>query len=147
MLKYLARYTHRVAISDRRIVTIQDAGVTFRYRDNTRGQQVMTLDGVEFLRRFLLHVLPTGFVRIRYFGLFANRHRTSNLARCRQLLAAATAEPTPPTTNVLATPAPAKDEPYPCPVCSTGRLVRVGTITPESELGLAAWAPVARDTS
>ena len=58
VLKYLARYTHRVAISDRRILDIQDAGVTFRYRDNTRGQQVMTLDGVEFLRRFLLHVLP-----------------------------------------------------------------------------------------
>ncbi|MCC6552395.1 MAG: transposase [Polyangiaceae bacterium] len=73
VLKYLARYTHRVAISDARILDIQDAGVTFRYRDNTRGPQIMTLDGVEFLRRFLLHVLPTGFVRIRYFGLLANR--------------------------------------------------------------------------
>src|SRR5207237_1506825 len=75
VLKYLARYTHWVAISNRRILDIQDAGVTFRYRDNTRGQQVMTLGGVEFLRRFLLHVLPTGFVRIRYYGLLANRCR------------------------------------------------------------------------
>ena len=87
MLKYLARYTHRVAISDRRILAIEDNGVTFRYRDNARGPQVMTLDGVEFLRRFLLHVLPSGFVRIRYFGLLANRGRAKNLAQCRALLA------------------------------------------------------------
>ena len=62
---------------------------TFRYRDNaTGGQKSMTLDGLEFLRRFLLHVLPTGFVRIRYYGLLANRHRAQNLERCRALLAA-----------------------------------------------------------
>ena len=76
VFKYLARYTHRVAISDRRILSLDDKGVTFRYRDNAKGgQKSMTLDGVEFLRRFLLQVLPTGFVRIRYYGLLANRHR------------------------------------------------------------------------
>lgn len=147
VLKYLARYTHRVAISDRRIVDIQDAGVTFRYRDNTRGEQVMTLDGVEFLRRFFLHVLPTGFVRIRYFGLFANRNRARNLARCRGLLAAATAALMPPTASASATPEPPKDELKQCPVCSTGRLLYVGPIAPANELGLAARAPVQRDTS
>jgi hypothetical protein len=107
----------------------------------------MTLDGVEFLRRFLLHVLPTGFVRIRYFGLFANRNRARNLARCRGLLAAATAAPMPPTASAPATPEPAKDELKQCPVCSTGRLLYVGAIAPESELDLAARAPVPRDTS
>jgi hypothetical protein len=77
VLKYLAGYTHRVAISDRRILAIHDDAVTFRYRDRTDGnrQRIMTLDGVEFLRRFLLHVLPTGFVRVRYFGFLANRGR------------------------------------------------------------------------
>jgi hypothetical protein len=147
VLKYLARYTHRVAISDRRIVDIQDAGVTFRYRDNTRGQQAMTLGGVEFLRRFLLHVLPPGFVRIRYFGLFANRNRAKNLARCRELLAAAPGAAKPPTANAPATPEPAKDDLNRCPACSTGRLLCVGVISPANQLGLDAWAPVPRDTS
>jgi Putative transposase/Transposase zinc-binding domain len=147
VLKYLARYTHRVAISDRRIVDIQDAGVTFRYRDNTRGHQVMTLGGVEFLRRFLLHVLPAGFVRIRYFGLLANRSRAKNLARCRALLAAAPDASRPPTANVPATPAPGKDDPHRCPACSSGRLLCVGVIAPANQLDIEAWAPVLRDTS
>jgi len=87
VLKYLARYTHRVAISDRRIQSIDDRDVTFQYRDNAAGgQRSMSLDGREFLRRFLLHVLPTGFVRIRYYGLLANRARKKNLERCRALL-------------------------------------------------------------
>jgi hypothetical protein len=147
VLKYLARYTHRVAISDRRIVDIQDAGVTFRYRDNTRGQQVMTLGGVEFLRRFLLHVLPSGFVRIRYFGLLANRNRATTLARCRELLAAAPGAARPPAANAPATPEPAKDDPHRCPACSTGRLLCVGVIARANEPYLDAWAPVLRDTS
>lgn len=147
VLKYLARYTHRVAISDRRIHAIQDAGVTFRYRDNTRGQQSMTLGGVEFLRRFLLHILPTGFVRIRYFGLLANRNRVRNLARCRALLAAAPGAVRPPTANASATPEPATDDPHRCPSCSTGRLLCVGVIAPANHRDLDAWAPVPRDTS
>jgi len=90
VLKYLARYTHRVAISNSRIVALTAEHVRFRYRDRKRGDvtRTMTLGGVEFLRRFLLHVLPKGFVRIRHFGLFANRRRKAKLAHCRALLAA-----------------------------------------------------------
>ena len=147
VLKYLARYTHRVAISDRRILDIQDAGVTFRYRDNLRGPQVMTLDGVEFLRRFLLHVLPTGFVRIRYFGLFGNRCRAQNLARCRELLAA---DPSPATASAPSEPAapkPAEDDRDRCPCCATGRLRWVAVLARVPALDMDAWAPIARDTS
>ena len=147
MLKYLARYTHRVAISDRRILDIQDAGVTFRYRDNTRGQQVMTLDGVEFLRRFLLHVLPTGFVRIRYFGLLANRNRAQNLARCRELLAADTTTAETSAPSAPSAPTPAEEERDLCPCCGTGRLRYVGILPKAPVPALDAWAPIARDTS
>ena len=147
VLKYLARYTHRVAISDRRILDIQDAGVTFRYRDNTRGQQVMTLDGVEFLRRFLLHVLPTGFVRIRYFGLLANRNRAKNLAQCRKLLAADSTTAKASTPSEPSAPKPADEERDRCPCCGTGRLRNVGTLSPAPIPGLDVWAPIARDTS
>jgi len=93
-LKYLARYTHRVAISNRRIASVTDQYVSFRYRDRSRDNatRTMTLTGIEFLRRFLLHVLPKGFVRIRHFGLLANRVRKAKLARCRELLGTQTAE-------------------------------------------------------
>lgn len=121
VLKYLARYTHRVAISNRRIVSLSDAHVTFRYRDRVNGNQMRTmkLRGVEFLRRFLLHVLPKGFVRIRHFGLLANRVRNANLARCRSLLGAST------TTKLDSeTPTANRDEDpgLLCPTCRAGRL-------------------------
>jgi len=150
VLKYLARYTHRVAISDGRILGIQDAGVTFRYRDNERGPRTMTLDGVEFLRRFLLHVLPTGFVRIRYYGLFANRCRAQNLDRCRALLAA---DPTMPAaaakaaTDPTPAPKPAEDDRYLCPCCGIGRLRCVGVLLPVPMQDLNTCAPITRDTS
>jgi hypothetical protein len=140
VLKYLARYTHRVAISDRRILSIDGDAVSIAYRDNRSGShRVMALDGVEFLRRFLLHVLPTGFVRIRYFGLLANRGRAENLARCRTLIAAA-----PSATAPLATssPAPAtvpqsgEEEGRRCPSCSEGRLRWVAVLTPSDAGGL-----------
>ncbi|MBE0617987.1 MAG: IS91 family transposase [Proteobacteria bacterium] len=88
VLKYLARYTHRVAISNRRLLDIDDGVVSFRYKDYARGNRWRTqrLDAVEFLRRFLLHVLPSGFVRIRRYGLLANARREMNLACCRALL-------------------------------------------------------------
>jgi hypothetical protein len=87
VLAYLGRYTHRVAISNHRLLSLQDGRVTFSWRDNRRGQMrsTMTLNAEEFMRRFLLHVLPRGFQRIRQFGLLANRRR-DELARCRQLL-------------------------------------------------------------
>jgi hypothetical protein len=149
VLKYLARYTHRVAISDRRILAIHDDSVTFRYRDNAHGgrQRVMTLKGVEFLRRFLLHVLPTGFVRIRYFGFFTNRGRAENLARCRQLLAVAPNSASSPTPGSASTPNPAEDDRFRCPCCATGRLRRVATLAPAPVPALDGWAPPPRDTS
>src|SRR6185503_2242726 len=85
VLKYLARYTHRVALSNHRLVRLADDQVTFTYKDSAQGgrHRQMTLPAEEFIRRFLLHILPHRFVRIRYYGLFANRHRESELARCR----------------------------------------------------------------
>jgi hypothetical protein len=92
VLAYLARYTHRVAISNSRLVRLENGRVSFTYKDYTQGGRVreMTLPVPEFIRRFLLHVLPESFVRIRYYGLLANRNRQRTLARCRELLAAAT---------------------------------------------------------
>ena len=90
VLHYLARYTHRVAISNHRLVGVTNDTVSFRWKDYRHGSQVrtLTLDVDEFLRRFLLHVLPKRFVRIRYFGFLASRCRTPQLAQCRQALAA-----------------------------------------------------------
>jgi len=88
VLKYLARYTHRVAISSNRLLSLDDGRVTFRWRDSRHGNRTksMTLDAVEFIRRFLLHILPSKFVKIRHFGFLANRNRASALALCRERL-------------------------------------------------------------
>jgi hypothetical protein len=88
VLNYLARYTHRVAISNHRLVSFKDDRVSFRWKDYAAGskQKIMTVSADEFLRRFLIHVLPKGLVRIRHFGLFANRKRSASLLRCRLLL-------------------------------------------------------------
>jgi hypothetical protein len=89
VLAYLSRYTHRVAISNRRLVAMDERGVTFRwkdYRDKGTLHKTMTLGVGEFMRRFLLHVLPTGFHRIRHYGIFANAARKANLALARALL-------------------------------------------------------------
>ncbi len=89
VLRYLGRYTHRVAISNHRLLAFDQERITFRWKDYAHDgkQSTMTLSATEFLRRFFLHVLPKGFVRIRHFGFFANRVRVSRLALCRQLLA------------------------------------------------------------
>jgi hypothetical protein len=113
VLNYLARYTHRVAISNHRLLAFENDRVAFRWRDYAHGgkQKVMTVSAHEFLRRFLLHVLPGGLVRIRHFGLFANRRRSAALERCRALLGMA----------------PCADPPEPpslrCPACSGIMLV------------------------
>lgn len=88
VLEYVGRYTHRVAIANNRIVDIEDGKVRFRWKDyrNENQQKVMTLDAGEFIRRFLVHVLPEGFQRIRYYGFMGNRYRKQKLARCRELL-------------------------------------------------------------
>jgi len=90
VLNYLARYTHRVAISNHRLVAFENDRVSFRWRDYAHGgkKKIMTVSAHEFLRRFLLHVLPGGLVRIRHFGLFANRRRSAALEHCRALLGA-----------------------------------------------------------
>jgi hypothetical protein len=88
VLHYLARYTHRVAISNHRLVSVADGKITFRWKDYAHGskQRKMTVTAEEFLRRFMLHVLPRGFVRIRFSGFLANRRRKQLLPLCQQLL-------------------------------------------------------------
>jgi hypothetical protein len=92
VLQYLARYTHRVAISNGRLLSLAEDRVHFRWRDSKHGKRlkIMSLEAVEFIRRFLLHVLPLGFVKIRHFGFLANRNRTQALALCRQHLPSGT---------------------------------------------------------
>jgi hypothetical protein len=95
VLAYLARYTHRVAVSNQRLVRLAGEEVTFTWKDYAQGQRLreMTLSGEEFLRRFLLHVLPERFVRIRYYGLLANRHWEKALTLCREVLPGPPAPP------------------------------------------------------
>ncbi len=141
VLKYLARYTHWVAISNQRLVSVNSRTVSFDWKDyaDANCAKVMTLEGVEFLRRFLQHVLPSGFVRIRHFGLLANRHREEKLSRCRSLLnasvtvdsseslpvegaGAAKAEMTVDDAREIAE---AGEAGVHCPVCGKGRMVIV----------------------
>jgi Putative transposase/Transposase zinc-binding domain len=130
VLKYLSRYVYRVAISNHRLVALEDGRVTFRYKDYKRGNQLRmcTLEAVEFLRRLMLHVLPKGLHKVRYFGLMANRHRSQKLAQCRTLLgqAAGTTQ-----ASEMSEPDPIQaDEPAGvrvqpgdvCPVCGQGRM-------------------------
>ena len=123
VLAYLSRYTHRVAISNRRLLAFDETGVTFRYKDYRRNgadrQQVMTLGVDEFIRRFLLHVLPRGFHRIRHYGLLASSARKANLARARELLAVAP----PPDDDVPEEPLDVRP---PCPCCG-GHMIIIET--------------------
>jgi Putative transposase/Transposase zinc-binding domain len=124
VLAYLSRYTHRVAISNRRLISLDETGVTFRYKDYRRDgaerQRTVTLSADEFIRRFLLHVLPTGFHRIRHYGLLASAGRKTNVARARELLAVA-----PPTEREK--PVPTLDWRPPCSCCG-GRMVVIEII-------------------
>jgi hypothetical protein len=137
VLEYVGRYTHRVAISNNRLVSMDNGKVRFRWKDYRDGnrQKIMTLDANEFIRRFLIHVLPDGFHRIRYFGFLGNCHRARKLERCRELLG-------------MASPNPAVDPPAgyrdryqaltgqslrECPHCRTGIMVVIGCAArPES---------------
>jgi hypothetical protein len=140
VLKYLARYTHRVAISDQRLVSLEDGKVTFRYKDYRCGnvQRTMTVTAIEFIRRFLQHVLPASFHRIRYFGFMANRARKKNIALARSLLNAQTADrcetdpqPQSPTADSPETEIIGNAKEHLCPVCKKGHLVIVETIEPD----------------
>jgi len=95
VLDYVGRYTHRVAIANHRILDVRDGEVRFAYRNRRAGNrlQTMTLDVDEFIRRFLLHVLPHGFIRLRHYGFLANRHKARKLRRCRELLGQSAAPP------------------------------------------------------
>ena len=141
VLEYLGRYTHRGAISNDRLLSLDEGVVRFRWRDYARGHRLktMALPVAEFLSRFLLHVLPDGFVRIRHFGLLANRGRTAKLARCRALLAAVPPEgpATPESVAALLLRLTGVD-PTRCPVCQRGRLHRVGVFQP-GELPVPVW--------
>ena len=131
VLRYLSRYTHRVAISNRRLVSADGGGVSFRWKDyRVEGPErwkTMTLHSHEFIRRFLIHVLPKGFHRIRHYGLFANGNRAEAIARARELLAVAPPPPKPEPTKPIA------DEPRvlpaPCPCCG-GRMHVIETFEP-----------------
>ena len=119
VLKYLARYTHRIAISNGRLLSLANRQVRFRWRDSRHNNHigVMTLDAVEFIRRFLLHVLPAGFVKIRHFGLLANRNRRQALALCRLHLNA-----TPPDNSAILNHQQQSALHRSCPQCKCGTL-------------------------
>jgi Putative transposase/Transposase zinc-binding domain len=135
VLDYVGRYTHRVAISNNRLLDIAEGKVSFRYKDyrHDAQQKTMTLEAEEFIRRFLLHVLPEGFQRIRYYGFLANRYREHKLARCRKLLDMPASEP----------PASELSKDYrdryeqltgssllECPVCHQGRMLVIEISAP-----------------
>jgi hypothetical protein len=148
VLKYLARYTHRVAISNQRLISFKDGKVTFRWKDYALGSchRIMTLDAVEFLRRFLLHVLPRGFMHIRYYGFLANRNRHQKLQRIRSLLAteaysiqdhSSAVSVDHPTSD---TPENVPDELTICPQCKNGRLLLVRIIQSHPDRAQPSWS-------
>jgi hypothetical protein len=120
VLRYLGRYTHRVAISNHRLLNFDQERVTFRWKDYAHGAQQgqMTLAATEFLRRFFLHVLPRGFVRIRHFGFLANRFRTSRLTLGRQLLSSGSTEQ-----QVTTHDLPESSSLWHCPRCGASMIV------------------------
>jgi hypothetical protein len=138
VLDYLGRYTHRVAISNDRLVSFQDDLVRFRFKDHAEAGKlkVMTLTAEEFTRRFLLHVLPDRFMRIRHFGLLANRARNKKLLLCRQLLEQPAAVDTPPpeSTRTMMIRLTGLDIAL-CPVCRQGRLRLSAFLAPINPLG------------
>jgi Putative transposase/Transposase zinc-binding domain len=122
VLRYLARYTHRVAISNRRLISLDDKGVAFKWKDyrleGPERYKVMTLDTHEFIRRFLMHVLPPGFHRIRYYGFLTSQTRAKNIARIRKLLAVPLI-PVDAIKAVNAKPEELKVPEHPCPCCGS----------------------------
>lgn len=130
VLRYLARYTHRVAISNGRLLGMEDGRVRFRWRDSSNGNQIkeMSLDAVEFIRRVLIHVLPSGFVKIRHFGFLSNRNRKAMVQHCRTLL--------PPSAVLISAP---PKLPL-CPVCHAGHM----HVVPVGAPGIAVVIPVSR---
>jgi hypothetical protein len=142
VLQYLARYTHRVAIANGRLLDLVNGQVRFRWRDSKHNNRskVMNLDAVEFIRRFLLHALPPGFVKIRHFGLLANRNRRRALALCRLHLGATAAE-----TTAILTPLQQQALHRCCPSCQRGTLhiiARLSTYDLATYTTLASTSPI-----
>jgi hypothetical protein len=135
VLDYLGRYTHRVALSNDRIVNVQNGQVSFNYRDRRDGdrKKIMTLDAHEFIRRFLLHILPDGFMRIRHFGFLANRSKKQALTQCRKLLKLDAALPEIPkkSTHDLLLELTGIDLNR-CPSCHQGTMIVVAELPPIS---------------
>ncbi len=129
VLKYLARYTHRIAIAKGRLVSFTDGQVAFRWRDSADGnaQKIMSVDAIEFTRRFLLHVLPAGFVKIRHFGFLANANRRASLSLWRSLLAQVGQ-----IVPQLLTDPQARAVQRKCPLCRVGTLRVIAWIGPEA---------------
>jgi hypothetical protein len=148
ILEYVGRYTHRVAISNNRILEIEGGKVRFQWKDYRRNaeQKTMTLDADEFIRRFLIHVLPSGFQRIRYYGLLGNRYRSDKLARCRELIGMPKPEP-----KIAEMQKDYRDT-YEaltgvslcqCPVCDRGHMVLLRALQPITRVRV----PIIIDTS
>jgi hypothetical protein len=149
VLKYLARYTHRVAISNQRLVSFENDKVAFLWKDYARGncERTMTLDADEFIRRFLLHALPKGFQRLRHFGILANRVRDEKLRLCRKLLGNTqqpdSVESSPEATS--SSTAEATDDL--CPECKIGHMRCIETIKPAADHDIEETQPSTFDTS
>lgn len=152
VVKYLARYTHRVAIGNERLLALDDGKVTFSWKDYARGgiRREMTLEALEFLRRFLQHILPKGFVRIRHYGFLANPVRKQRLALARSLLGSANGA----SSSISASESHADDDAagprerdLSCPVCRQGRLVSVEELGRESASATFLGASKPFDTS
>jgi hypothetical protein len=145
VLRYLARYTHRIAISNARLIALHNGQVTFSWKDYRKHgkSRRMTISAVQFLRRFLLHILPTGFVRVRTYGFLANRHRRAKLAQCRWAIAqSVTKTSDEPLADIGS--AAADDKLGQCPACRQGRMACVLVLSPAD---LALHSPAAMDTS
>lgn len=146
VLKYLARYTHRVAISNQRLLDVDNGRVTFRYKDYAadQRQRTLTLTAEEFLRRFVQHVLPKSFVKVRHYGLLANRRRRQRLDQCRRLLLVATAAAALPSggSSGLAEPAAGPR----CPHCGGSRIVRTA-VPPQRTTAAASGCSTSGNTS
>ena len=130
VISYLGRYTHRVAISNDRLVDLKDDRVHFKWRDSRHGNKVkvMSLCAQDFIRRFLLHILPKGFVRIRHSGVLGNRDRQKRLAICREILNQEIPEPQPPESAAVIMKRLTGIDIEQCPHCQTGRLRIIATV-------------------
>jgi hypothetical protein len=149
VLAYLSRYTHRIAIANSRLVAFDGECVTFKWKDyRAKGDaryKLMTLDADEFIRRFLIHVLPDGFHRIRHYGLFANANRAANIALARRLLGLA--DPAPSSSNRDdATGAHENEQWNTCPCCG-GRMIIVETFEPGCQPQFSLIPAIALDSS